>query len=246
MFDYYQKILKLEDNMLNTDFKTDFCNELINVLKDCLEYKKLSAKFETNDPLKSLVFEIYTTFENFYHKNIIDLHSIHYPYLYMLDMEKDYKIFKNLSEKKYELNLEKAVEKSLNNKFEGLYSMVNKKSFEEMLPFDENLDYTQASESDHINMNISEEMLKNRGQKFIFSLIGVIYNAALEHVKIKQTKELHDLLKKENEEEKMSVVLNNYLSDRFDLQDTSKILDLISSSEPFYFNKHQIKNKIKP
>lgn len=47
MFDYYSKSLELEQRMLNTDFKKNFCNELTNVLKDCLDYKSLSRDILT-------------------------------------------------------------------------------------------------------------------------------------------------------------------------------------------------------
>ncbi len=244
MLNYYKNSYELEKRILNTDFKTDYCNEVVKVLKDCLDYEKLVPKFETKDPLKSLVFEIYTTFEKLYHKNILDSHSLHYPYLYMLDIKDSYQTIRELNDKKYNLNLEKYVKKSLENKFDGLNLISNKKGFKDMISFNSELDLFQLSKEDQDNFNsyISKETLEYRCEKLITILIGAMYKTVIEYSGLKMAKELNDIFKEANEEEKIKNSFNVYLSDRFDLNDEKNILDLISGNQPLY--KENNKNKI--
>jgi hypothetical protein len=246
MLHYYQKSFEFEERVLNTNFKNDFCNEFVKVLDDCLNYKKLIPKFETKDPLLSLVFEIYTTFEKLYYKNILDSHSMHYPYLYMFDVKDNYKILKELNDKKYYLNLEKVVKDSLKNKFDGLDSIVNTKDFKNMINFKSELDLHQfsAEDQDHINSYISKDTLDYRQVKLVNALIAVIYKTVIESVSVQNAKALNDIFTKENESEKIKIAFTEYLSDRFDLNDQTSISDLISGSEPLYKSK-KTKQKIK-
>ncbi len=246
MFNFYSKSFDMEKRMLNENFKEEFCNEMVYVLKDCLNYDNLKPKFKTNDPLKSLVFEIYTTFEKLYYKNKIELHSMHYPYMYMFDGN-DYKTFKYLEDKKYNLDLEKHVINSLNNKFDGLKSIKNNKDFNEMKNFNADLDIHQCSEESHVNSYLSKSYLKDSYKDFVTALVGVIYKAAIEEISIKQTKQVHDILVKENEPDLISNALKDYLSDAFDLQSNDKIKELISGSNPLYkspTNKKNVKSSI--
>lgn len=246
MLHYYQKSFEFEERILNTNFKNDFCNELVKVLDDCLNYKKLVPKFETKDPLLSLVFEIYTTFEKLYYKNILDSHSMHYPYLYMFDVKDNYKTLKELNEKKYDLNLEKVVKESLKNKFDGIDSIVNTKDFKNMINFKSELDLHQFSveDQDHINSYISKDTLTYRQIKLIDALIGVIYKTVLESVSVQNAKALNDIFTKENEPEKIKIAFTEYLSDRFDLTDSNNIFNLTFGTEPLY-KSEKVKNKIK-
>lgn len=246
MLNYYQKSFEFEERVLNTNFKNDFCNELVKVLDDCLNYKKLVPKFETKDPLLSLVFEIYTTFEKLYYKNILDSHSMHYPYLYMFDIKDNYKTLKELNDKKYDLNLEKVVKDSLKNKFDGIESIVNTKDFKNMINFKSELDLHQFSveDQDHINSYISKDTLTYRQVKLIDALIGVIYKTVLEASSVKHARELNDIFTKENESDKIKIAFNEYLSDRFDLTDSNQILNLTLGTEPLY-KLEKIKTKLK-
>lgn len=246
MFNYYKNTFELEKRILNTDFKTDYCNEIIKILKDCTKYDNLLPKFETKDVLKSLVFEIYTTFEKLYYKNILDSHSLHYPYLYMFDIKDNYKTIRDLNDKKYDLGLEKYVKKSLENKFEGLNSIKNTKEFKEMLSFNSELDLFQLSKEDGDNFNsyICKETINYRDQKLIDALIGVIYKTVIEASGLKMARELNNMFTELNDADKIKIAFEEYINDRIDLNDNQNIINLISAEKPLYIGSENTKKKL--
>lgn len=241
MGEYYKNLFEFEQETLKPHFKEDYCNELYKVLKDCSNHEVLNAKFKTPDPLKSFILEIYESFEQIFNKNIIELQSISYPYMYLIDN----KILSNLDNSRYNIGLNEMVLKSLYNKFDGINKFKNNKKFNEMLDFKSNLDIFQASEEDHINSYFSKENLENRQQKLTESLIYLIYKNVYEVIKFKNAHELNEQLLKIQDLNICNKQIEEFFKDKIDFNDKELLNKIISSEKNNIINDKKEKNTLK-
>lgn len=241
MGEYYKKLFEFEQETLKPNFKENYCNELYKVLKDCSNYEVLTANFKTSDPLKSFILEIYESFEKIFNKNIIELQSISYPYMYLIDS----KTLSNLNDSRYLTGLNEMVLKSLSNKFNGLNKFKNNKKFNEMLDFKSSLDIFQSSEEDHINSYFSKETLENRHQKLPEALIYLIYKNVIETIKFNNAHELNNELIKIQNLNNCNQKIDEFFKDKINLNDKELLNQIICSEKNNIINDKKEKIKLK-
>src|SRR5690606_359688 len=62
----------------------DFCEAMVDFIKNNCDTSKLSTTFMTEDPVKSLVYETYDWTQKLVSPNSLDAQSVHYPHLYLV------------------------------------------------------------------------------------------------------------------------------------------------------------------
>lgn len=204
---YYARCLVFEERLLQTDFRTDFCNEVINLVKNHTNYNELVNSGKISESLEDFVYDNYDTAFKITYKNKLNLQAYSNRDLYMV--VSDSSLYKMDNETKQIVkyvtnrNSDKNIHDSVNEILETTYNSFNLikpiHSIKEMggTAFKLELDKEKFTSDDSM-YSIGDRFSTDYEDRFNNNLASelkyIIQKNSINHAEITASFELHKLL----------------------------------------------------
>lgn len=252
---YLNNVYNYEERILNTDFRKDFCEAMVDVIKNNCDTSQLRTTFMTEDPVKSLVYETYDWTQKLVSPNGFEPQSIHYPHLYLVSSLLGYnnREESNIIRKAEELktyHIYDIVKEIVDYRFKEIDSIKPLNNFKDMSQFPKSLDYDTLSEDSgySIPYTLSKEFIINDYRSIKESITGAIVKASINQALILNAHKLHTSLNDIDASPlEAAAVIKEQLKDQFDTKDWkthfADVLDQSPSPSDVHIMKKQTKMK---
>jgi len=229
---YLRNLFAFEEKLISPTFKTEFCDTLIATIKDSIDVSGLTPTFLTEDPVRSLVYEVFDFTINLGQDAMLESHSQHYPHLYMIDTAIGYK-FENARNIRDSLrdvksnDYHQAILQIIEDRFMGFDTLKGLKTFKEMKPFPKILDTEQTSDESDLSIHylLSTDHMDRGYGKVKDEICRIIVKTALEYIQMNKAHEIHLKMNEINADRpQMAEILVNAFAHRVDVREWQRVV----------------------
>lgn len=251
---YLKNVYNYEDKIINTDFRKDFCEAMVDFIKNNCDTSKLSTTFMTEDPVKSLVYETYDWTQKLVSPNSFEPQSVHYPHLYLVSSLLGYNnreesnILRKAEEKNYKVY--DIVKEIIDYRFQDIDKIKPLNNFKDMTSFPKELDYDSLSKDSGFSIpySLSKDFIIDDYRSIKESIINTIVKASINQAVIFNAYKLHIALNEiEASPSEAADIIKEQFKDQFDIRDWkthfADVLDKSPSPSDVHMRNKQTKMK---
>lgn len=239
---FYQRSYDFEKTLMNSSFREEYCEALIEMLNADFDVSNISSNFMTEDVVRSFVYETFDVSAKFAEKNFLDRHTRHHPYQYLMDFyptSDDDRHLRYIEDNStYKQRYHEAVRAAVFSRFDNLESLTPIKD-KDNIWLKKEVDSEQLS-GDEDNINTGYQIAQS--YEPYKTLQFLISKTALEMMSVRNANNINSLI----ENTKLTAaeiknVVSDYFKDFKYLENWEKYVDVTKglSQEPDVYIKQK-------
>lgn len=244
---YYQRVYNFEKTLMHDSFRQNYCDAVIDMLKNDFDTSKINSKFLTEDVVKAFVYETFDVSSKFAEKNFLDRHTMHYPYQYLMDFypsSGDERYMRYIEDNNtYKQHYHEAVRAAVFSRYDNLESLKPIKD-KDSIWLKKEVDVEQLSDPAE-NLNTGYQIA--RSYEPCKTLQSLISKTALDMMSVRNADAINSIIQNTDlNAAQIKNAVSNYFKDFKYLENWEKYVDLtkgLSQQDDVYFKQ---KRTMKP